>query len=271
MQYKMVAVDMDGTLLDSNKLIPQENIDALFQLKDKGIKVVFSTGRIIESAMSYAHAIGFEPDYVTANGATIAYDDTFLHLPIQYKDVVEYALESEALGVGYNIITEDHTYYYKTLKFYDTYYYDNPMVQNSRIISKSLFDGIEEIREQLTGETIIKMDFYSQDPHRFETMWQKLNHCGYNIIRPEADYIELMHRQASKGNSVNKLARVFDIATGEIIAIGDSGNDLSMFAQCGLSISMGNAREDIKKVTMMTTDTNDNSGVAKALRKLKLI
>lgn len=271
MQYKMVAVDLDGTLLDSNKVISKENVEALFQLQNNGIKVVFSTGRIIESAMSYAHAIGFEPDYVTANGATIAYGNTFEHLPIQYDHVVRYAKACEELGVGYNIITEHHTYYYRSLKFYDTYYYDNPMVQNSKIISKSLFCTFDEIKEALSAERIIKMDMYSDDVDRFENIWSKLDHDEYNIIRPEVDYIELMHRQASKGNSVNKVARIYDILTKEIVAIGDSGNDLSMFAQCGLSIAMGNAREEIKGFTMMTTDTNDNSGVAKALKHLKLI
>jgi hypothetical protein len=267
----MVAVDMDGTLLDSNKVISQENIEALFRLKDNGIKVVFATGRIIESAMSYAHAIGFEPDYVTANGATIAYGNIFEHLPIRVEDVVEYARACEEIGVGYNIITEHHTYYCGSLKFYDIYYYDNPMVKNSHIISKSLFDTIDDIRDVLHGETIIKMDMYAQDLDLIKAIGGRLDHEEYNIIHPEEDYIELMHRQASKGNSVNKVARVYDIQTQEIIAIGDSGNDLSMFEQCGLSISMGNAREKIKQATMMTTDTNDNSGVAKALRQLKLI
>lgn len=271
MQYKMVAVDLDGTLLNSDKVIPDENAEALYQLKKNGIKVVFSTGRIIESAMSYAHAIDFEPDYVTANGATIAYGDTFEHLPIAYNDVMGYARDCEKLGVGYNIITEDHTYYYQTYKFYDTYYYDNPMVRNSQIISKSLFETIGEVEESLKKESIIKMDFYTQDLQRFETLWKSLDHSEYNIIRPETDYIELMHRHASKGNSINKVAKGQQIDIKEIITIGDSGNDLSMFAQCGLSIAMGNARDDIKKATMMTTDTNDNAGVAKAMRKLKLI
>lgn len=271
MQYKMVAVDLDGTLLDSNKVIPKENVEALFQVKENGIKVVFSTGRIIESAMSYAHAIGFEPDYVTANGATIAYGNTFEHLPIEYKDVVEYARQCEKYGVGYNIITEDHTYYYQNLKFYDAFYFDNPMVRNSRIISKSLFDTISEIEEALKKEKIIKMDFYDQRLDRLQCVWDKLDHVGYNIIRPEGQYVELMNCQASKGISVNKVAQGYAIDMKEIITIGDGGNDLSMFAQCGLSISMGNAQEEIKKATMMTTDTNDNAGVAKALRQLKLI
>ncbi|MBF7095549.1 Cof-type HAD-IIB family hydrolase [Alkalibacter mobilis] len=271
MKYKMFAVDLDGTLLNSQKVIPEENREALFKLQENGIKVVFSTGRVMESAVSYAKAIGFEPDFVGANGASMAYGEIHENLYIEKNKIFKYAKRCQDLGLGFNIITEDHTYYYRTLEFYDTYYFDNPMVKNSEVLSKSLFHDMEEIAADLLGENVIKMDIYKDPHHGVDIIWDELDHDQLNIIRPEPMYVEIMNKEASKGNSVNRVAGHYSINTDEIITIGDGGNDLSMFEMCGLSISMGNAREDIKRATMMTADTNDNAGVAKVLKKLKLI
>ncbi|SHE87720.1 Cof-type HAD-IIB family hydrolase [Alkalibacter saccharofermentans] len=271
MNYKMLAVDMDGTLLDSNKLIPDENIDALFKLQKNGVKVVFSTGRVIESAMSYAMAIDFEADYVGSNGASMAYEDNLETLQINTDRVIEFAHMCQKMNIDYNIITDSHNYYYQNLDFYNIYYFDNDMVKNSNILSKSLFCDINEIEAELRNEKIIKMDMYETGDNRLSEIWEKLDHEEFTIIRPEANYVEIMNLTASKGNGVNKIANHYGIDKSQIITMGDSGNDLSMFEQCGLSIAMGNAHGDIKKLTKMTTDTNDNCGVAKALRNLQLI
>jgi Cof subfamily protein (haloacid dehalogenase superfamily) len=267
----MLAVDMDGTLLDSNKLIPDENIDALFKLQKSGIKVVFSTGRVIESAMSYAMAIDFEADYVGSNGAKMAYEDYIENLHISTDRVIEFAYLCQEMNVDYNIITETHNYYYQNLDFYNIYYFDNEMVKNSEILSKSLFCDIKDIEADLRNEKIIKMDMYETGDDRLAKIWEKLDHNEFTIIRPEKNYVEIMNPLASKGNGVNKIAKHYGIETSQIITMGDSGNDLSMFEQSGLSIAMGNAHGDIKKLTKMTTDTNDNCGVAKALKSLQLI
>lgn len=270
-KYKMIALDMDGTLLDNDKLIPEENVKALFTAQQNGIKVVFSTGRVIESAMSYAAAIDFDADYVGSNGASMAYEHKIEKLHIDTEDVIEYAYMCQEMGVDYNIITENHNYYYQNYKFYDIYYYDNEMVKNSLILSKSIFYHIDEIKDLLNDEPIIKMDLYETGDDKLSAAWEKLAHDKFSIIRPEKDYIEIMERSASKGNGVNRIADHYGIGMEEIITIGDSGNDLSMFEKSGLSVSMGNARESIKKQTKMTTDTNENAGVAKALKLLKVI
>jgi len=81
----------------------------------------------------------------------------------------------------------------------------------------------------------------------------------------------MMHPKASKGNGVLEIADYYGVHPNEIVTIGDSGNDISMFQIGGVSVAMGNAEASVKKHTKMTTDTNENCGVAKVLKQLALI
>ncbi|NTW72650.1 MAG: HAD family phosphatase [Eubacteriaceae bacterium] len=270
-KYKMLAVDMDGTLLDRNKIIPDENIEALFKAQMNGLKVVFSTGRVIESAYSYAAAIDMHAEFVGSNGAAIAYENYEEKLYIDNDEVFKYAYLCQELDLDYNIITEHHNYYYRNLNFYNAYYSDNKMVKNSVILSKSIFHHIDEIKDILENEKIIKMDIYETGENRLSKIWNKLDHIKFCVLRPEYDYIEIMDISATKGIGVNKIANHYNIKMEEIITIGDGGNDISMFEKSGLSIAMGNAISSVKEFANMTTDTNENAGVAKALKLLKVI
>ncbi len=270
MDYQLIATDMDGTLLDSNKLIPKESIEALHVLEDKGIKIMFSTGRPIESAMSYATSINIDASFGASNGAIISYENYVEIIHLDKEQIMKTAKICDELNFEYIIYTENMGYY-TSLEIFDAYYKDNELVR-AEAVPKVLFHTIQDIVDLDEMNKIIKVDFF--DPKsRIIDVYSKfpidLNQS--NVVVQDETSIEITHKKVSKGNAVKKVAEYYKIPREKIITIGDGGNDVSMFEYAGCSISMGNARDVVKSKADMVTDTNDNKGFVKALEKLNIL
>lgn len=267
MAIKLVAIDMDGTLLNNERVIPQRNISIIQKLVKEGIKIVFSTGRTMESALSYGASICIEPMVIGSNGGIIAYEDNIETIDMNKYDIFQFAKIAEKLGLQYVLITSKKSYYYKSLDKYHQFYHDNYMVMHSYILDKVLFNSIDEIKNDLNNDHIVKMDIIDPETKNLDEYIKFIDPCKYNLVRPEDDYIEITHKNVSKGNGVNKIANYYNIKKEEIMTIGDSENDISMFEVAGTSICMGNAKVHVKEKASYVTDTNENCGVAKAILK----
>ncbi|MFZ7131537.1 MAG: Cof-type HAD-IIB family hydrolase [Eubacteriales bacterium] len=270
MKYKLLATDIDGTLLDSKKIIPSRNIDVLYRLRDKGIKIMFSTGRTMESAISYAASIDLEPSIAGSNGAIVAYEQHLQYYHLDKEEIIDYAKKCEELDLYYLIITEDTSYYYRSLDSYFEFYEDNAMVNNSAVLQKELFESIHQISNQEDLNRIIKFDIFQKDD-RLRWVNTFLNYDHYSVVNPDNHYIELTGKKVNKGYAVKEVAEYYDIPMESVVAIGDSENDLSMFKDAGLSIAMGNAQDKIKIRAQMVTSTNDQCGFANAIELLGVI
>lgn len=270
MDYQLIATDMDGTLLDSNKLIPKESIEALHILEDKGIKIMFSTGRPIESAQSYANSINIKPSFAASNGAIVSYEDYLETIHLDKEQIIKTAKMCHELNFGYVIYTENMGYY-TSLDIYKEYYRDNELVRADDV-PKVVFNTIEDIMNLEDMDKIIKADFF--DPKsRIMDIYSEfpIDFHQSNVTIQDECSIEVTHKKVSKGNAVKKVAEYYKIPREKVISIGDGGNDISMFEYAGCSISMGNARDIVKSKADMVTDTNDNQGFVKALKKLNIL
>ncbi|MPW24744.1 Cof-type HAD-IIB family hydrolase [Alkalibaculum sp. M08DMB] len=270
MDYQLISTDMDGTLLNSEKLIPQENIEALYKLQDKGIKIMFSTGRTFESAISYAASIDLEPCIAGSNGAIVSYEDTIESFNLDKNKIFEYANKCQEIDLIYQITTQKCSYFYRTFDVFDLFYKSNSMVNNEFVLEKEMFHDISEIKNFEDMNNIIKFDIFDKN-NRIKEIYRELDYDIFNIVIPEDYYVELTGKKVNKGNAVKKVAEYFGIPSKNIMSIGDSGNDISMFEYSGCSVSMGNAHGDIKRKSDFVTDTNDNFGFKKALEMLHII
>ncbi|SHE79262.1 Cof-type HAD-IIB family hydrolase [Alkalibacter saccharofermentans] len=271
MKYKMIAIDMDGTLLDNNQLISDENIEALHAAKNNGYKIVFATGRVLESAMAYSAAINLDNDYVCCMGAIMKYSNVIKKHAMNKDLIIKYADLCQANGANYGIVTDDNIYYFNNDQFYYNYYSDNKMIMYKNILSKSTFSDIHEIENKLESSSVLKMELYETGNDVLSKIWPKLDHDLMCIVRANYLCIEIVSPYANKGSGLSLIANHYGLGCEEIIAIGDSDNDIPMFEVSGLSVSMENSPDDIKSITHYTTDSNDNAGVAKILKKLKII
>lgn len=269
MKYKLVATDMDGTLLNSSNQVSERTKKAIANAKAKGVHIVLSTGRVLKSALSYSRDLDLRNPIVACNGAIIV-DETG---NIIYKRPIDSSLVKEIVNIArrnniyYHFYDENrfysHTKVDEILKFY------SEGDEKNRIDIK-IFENIEEIIK-VKDLNVYKFLFVDDDKNKLQSLRSELNKLN-NIETSSswANNIEAMGLKVSKGEALRELCNNLKINPDEVIAIGDNENDLSMINFAGLGVVMGNGDECIKKQADYVTDSNDEDGVAKVIEKFVL-
>lgn len=269
LKYKLVAIDMDGTLLNSKNQVSERTRQAIMKAKEKGVHIIISTGRILRSALYYSQGLGLKNPIVASNGAIIVDEMS----NIIYKKTIEKALVKDLV----NIAKENEMYFH----FYDeSSFYSDMKVQevldfysegtSDLNIELKIFEDIDELtyRQDLN---IYKFLFIDEDLDKLKRFRETLSLVdNINISSSWINNVEAMAPNVSKGQAIKELCKRFDVHSDQVIAIGDSENDLSMLNFAGLSVAMGNGGDKIKKQADYTTDHNDNDGVAKVIEKFIL-
>lgn len=269
LKYKLVAIDMDGTLLNSKNQVTNRTRIAIEEAKKKGVYIVLSTGRILKSALSYSKILALNNPIIACNGAIIV--DEF-HNTI-YKKPIEMNLVKEIVNIGeeQNIYCHfyDETRFYSRARVEEVLEFYNEGSQETTIDVK-IFKDIEEITKS-KDINIYKFLFIDDNKDKLQELRNKLNSLGnINISSSWANNVEAMSLNVSKGEAIKSLCHRLGVQPREVIAIGDSENDLSMLDFAGLGVSMGNGDTAVKKRADYITDTNDEDGVAKVIEKYVL-
>lgn len=266
MKYRLVAIDMDGTLLNSENHVTDRTREALNKAMEKGVYIILSTGRILKSALYYSDELGLNNPMITCNGAIIVDED---------KNVVfEKSIEKEVVSKIMDILDSEDIYYH----FYDKEkFYSKEKVEeilrfynesgSTFTVDMNTFDNKDEV---LSDEDISTYKFIFIDDDR-----EKLNNLRSELDKMEGvetssswiNNIEAMASGVSKGNAIGIMCDRLGVSLDEVIAIGDGENDLSMLTKAGLGVAMGNASEFVKSHADCVTDTNDQDGVAKVIEK----
>ena len=266
--YKLVAIDMDGTLLNSDKVISKGNKVAIKKAIKKGVKVVITSGRGLKGLDKFLDEIHLrgENEYLIANnGGTIYRTSDFKCISykgLKGRDLVKAHALSKEFGLNMIAYTHEGSIAAEENEFtrFESEYVGNPVkilnfntdVDDEDEITKILFSQTEEFLEKKMLE--IPKEFYSE----------------YNVVKTMPIVLEVMDKDCNKGYGVKVLADKLGIKKEEIICIGDQANDIEMITYAGLGIAMGNAIEELKNVAEYVTLDNDNDGVAKAIEKFIL-
>lgn len=270
MSYKLICVDMDGTVLNDEKKISEENKNAIKRAHEAGVKIAVCTGRLFTSAVIYADMLGIKAPVIASNGGYIREkdkDDVIYEMPLKKEDSKEI----------YKIVSKYHaSMFFNTydmvianMEFEDNYTYtrlNKELPENRRIkliYPENMLDFIEK-----NDSGILKCVCNFKDLDELNKLRKEIESLNkFEVASSGKDNFEVMPKGVCKGRAVKVLGEFYNIDRKDIICIGDNENDLSMLEYAGLGIAMGNAEDEIKKTVGYVTDTNNNSGVAKAINK----
>lgn len=269
MKYKLIAIDMDGTLLNSGNNVSNRTKKAILHAKELGVHIVLATGRILKSAVHYSKQLELKNPIVASNGGIMIDENSniIFKSPIDkeaIKEIVKIADDEKIYCHLY-----DESKFYSSQKVQDILDFYSEGSKNMKI-DLELFSSIDDI---LSTEdlNIYKLIFIDDDLEKLQDFRSKISTVdNINISSSWINNIEAMGLDVSKGQAIKKLAKKLNIELDEVVAIGDSENDLSMLDIAGLSIGMENGADIIKARADYITDTNDNDGVAKAIEKFIL-
>ncbi|EJO5348076.1 sugar-phosphatase [Clostridium botulinum] len=265
--YKLIALDMDGTLLNNKKTISKQNKEAIKAAKSKGSKVVLATGRPLKGIEKYLKELDLinDGDYAIAfNGALVQETKTgkILHENSMTKDDLKilYKLSKE-LNVDIHFLTIDGCY---TPKF--NMYSEIEVTLNNIPLNIIDFNNIPEDLK------IIKIMFVGSQEKITEIIELVPEHLQqkYNVVRSAPIFLEFLNKNTSKGYGIETLCNVLNIDKKNIICAGDAENDIHMIEYAGLGVAMGNAYPKVKKVAKYITKTNEDNGVAHVINKFIL-
>ncbi|SKC90152.1 Cof-type HAD-IIB family hydrolase [Maledivibacter halophilus] len=270
MEYKLVVTDMDGTLLNSQGKVPEENKEILTKLQDKGVHVAVATGRIYTSARVFAKYIGVKTPIIACNGAIVREIDNNEPLYESYlnkEDSLKIIDICRKHNVYYHFYTED-TFYAESMARSALKYseWNETLDEEDRIDLKIIEDSYELIND--SDEKIFKFIVIDEDVDLLKGIRKELSEIpGIECSKSYYNNLEIMNKGVEKGKAVKNLADSLGVKREEVICIGDNENDISMIKYAGLGVAMGNAEEIVKKTADYITEVNDKNGVAEVLKK----
>ena len=264
MSYKMIVLDLDDTLLKNDGTISGKTKKTLKKVQEDGIKVVLASGSPTFAIEPVANALELEK----YGGYIISYNGARIIECRDKKELYAANITREEVQKLYHMSQEKDAYI-------QTYIGDN--------IIASQPNKFTDIEKQITGmEIIVPNDFSSyvqqevvkvivlQEPEKLkelEKKWKPLiqNKLYMTISKPF--FLEFMNLEVDKGKSILRLGKMLGIDAEEIIAIGDSYNDITMIQAAGLGVAMGNAVEAVKEIANYVTEDNEHDGVATVVEK----
>ena len=267
---KLIALDLDGTLLDADKRLSAENAAALERAAREGIEIVPATGRFYRGMPPIIRALPYVRYVITVNGAAvfdIARSETVCASEIPWERAVSVMERLDALDVIYDC-------YQNGWGWMTRAFYDNAEAYAANIHSldmiKNLRTPVPELkallRERAQGVQKIQI-FFRDMGLRAETL-QTLPAAFPDLVVTTSivNNIELNSREATKGVALTKLAARLGIPVEQTMSFGDDRNDISMLLAAGVGVAMGNAENDVKQAADYVTDDCAESGVARAMR-----
>ncbi|MEG0774489.1 Cof-type HAD-IIB family hydrolase [Clostridium sp.] len=273
MKYKLVCLDMDGTLLNSEKKISEKNLLAIKRAHELGVKVAICTGRIFTSAYYYGNLIGVEAPIIASNGAYIREKD---RNEVIYKAILGYENCKDILSIfeKYDIIphffTSD-TIFAEKLAYFSQYYSEaNKKMPKENQVEIKITTEWEKIFKENELE-IIKAVAADEDLNKILRAKEEIKKLGtLEVVSSSQNNFEVMSKEASKGRGVEILSDFYGLHPDEIICIGDNENDISMIQFAGLGVAMGNSDKSVKEIANYITSSNDEDGVARVIEEFIL-
>ncbi|MCY8486462.1 phosphoglycolate phosphatase [Bacillus atrophaeus] len=235
---KLIAIDMDGTLLNDEQLISEGNRQAIREAEDKGVYVVISTGRTLMTCRELAESLKLSSYLITANGSEI-WDSEF-------NLVERQLLHTDHIQMMWDLKNKHNTNFWAST------------------VDK-VWRG--EFPESITDHEWLKFGFDIEDDDiRNEVLTELKKNKELEITNSSPTNIEVNALGINKAAALAKVSEKLGFTMENVMAMGDSLNDIAMIEKAGVGIAMGNAQDILKETADWVTDTNIEDGVAKAIR-----
>jgi Cof subfamily protein (haloacid dehalogenase superfamily) len=271
---RLIAIDIDGTLLDSQGQISQANLDVLSRAHDAGVETVLVTGRRHRFALPIAEQLGFDLWIISSNGAVtrstrgesfhrdLLPQATALKLCRHMREFRNYSVitfDRDGMGA---IVCENHDQLYGVIQRW--------MEKNAPFI-----EYVSPVEMALIEDPIQVM--FCGPVDLMQTAQQRLLDAGFadeiTVLRTQYDYrnltiVDILNAGCSKGHALERWANHRGLGRAQVMAIGDNYNDIEMLTFAGHPVIMGNASDDLKQNGWTITLHNDESGVAAAVEQV---
>ena len=269
-KIKLIALDLDGTLLDAEKRMPAENAAALERAAGEGIEIVPATGRFFRGMPQIVKDLPYVHYVISVNGAEV-YDvarrKTLCSAEIPWERAVAVMERLDALDVLYDCY--QNGWGWMTQAFYDRAEQYAANVHSLDMI-KNLRTPVPELkavlRERAAGVQKIQIFFRDMDLRAEMLKTLPAEFPDLVVTTSIVNNIEFNSREATKGVALKKLAAALGISVNETMAFGDDRNDITMLETAGIGVAMGNAEEEVKRAADFVTCDCGDGGVARAMK-----
>jgi Cof subfamily protein (haloacid dehalogenase superfamily) len=273
MPVRLIALDIDGTLLDSSWQLSDANRAAVAEATRRGIEVALVTGRRYDFAMPIARKLDSPLTMIVNNGALVRTHDGKTHLcHLLRRDTAERVLRAtlpwrDGAGVVFNRPRENQI----ILEVIDT---DNPIRSAYYARNREFLSQVTPLESCLIEDPIQVMFSGKVQPMReAEAVLRAApfaNEYRLAVTTYESrdfSMIDVIHPQCSKGSSLAEWATIRGLSRDEVMAIGDNHNDVEMLSFAGIPVVMGNSVPELKNFGWHETTSNDENGVARAIER----
>lgn len=267
---RLIAIDMDGTLLDATKSIPEDNIKAIQEAIAAGIKIVLCTGRPKSGILPYFEQLGLtDEEFIIMNNGCSTYETKgwrlLNHATLTWEDVDLLEKACRDFPDVYLTLTGEKNYYVVADAVPELVAYDA-----GTVFTEAKAASLSQIKAE--GEIIFQAMFMGEAPVLDQFQLAKEAELGqfYSTVRSQDYIFEIMPEGITKASALEQLAGQLQVPLEQVMALGDAANDLEMLTLVGHSVAMGNASDVIKALCRYVTLDNNKAGVAYAIRSWAL-
>ena len=269
MAINLVAIDIDGTLINDQRQITPKTAAALKKATAAGVKVVLCTGRPMTGVAAYLKELGVadqDDEYVISFNGGLAQStsgNVIINHSIAFADYADW--ENYCLKQGVHSQIETRDYIYTTNQNLSKYtVYESGLV-NMPVRYRSMDEMAREHDQYIVAKAMM-VDEKAKIDSALASLPQNLRD-RFSIVRSEDFYLEFMHPSASKGKTLKTLSDQLGIEQDEVMALGNAQNDNSMIEFAGIGVAMGNSVPETLKIADATVAYNNHDGVAEAVNK----
>ena len=271
---RIIALDLDGTLLNENKELPERNLRALEAAAAKGIHIVPTTGRYYGGMPQAVRELPFVRYAITVNGAQAVDTHTgevLYRAEIPWQRAVALMAYFDTLPVAYDCFLDNDAFITADLQNRIAEYTDHPQYQK---LVRELRRPVPELKAFVAErqQDVQKTQIFTMDMDLRARMLRELPEMFEDVVTSSAllHNVEINDRRGNKGDALLALAAHLGCTAEQIMACGDGLNDLSMIEAAGLGVAMGNAEEALKACADYITADCDHAGVAAVIEKFCL-
>ncbi|MBO5461514.1 MAG: HAD family phosphatase [Ruminococcus sp.] len=272
-KIKMIGLDLDGTLLTSEKKLTAYTKSIIKRALDEGIVVLVATGRPYTGIPQELRDISKMRYALTSNGARIL--DTWTG-EVLIEQLFPLESAKKALAIFYKYDTLQEVYFdgqgYVDKDLYDQVerFHHNPFMWEYFRESRKPVPSMEELIAEKDCD-MDKVQALFADVSQKQAAWDELaQHKEFELVNSLGYNIEINAAGVNKGTGLVRLGEMLGIRREEIMACGDSDNDITMLSEVGFGVAMANAHDEVKAAADYITESNDNDGVAKAIERFAL-
>jgi len=260
LKYRLIALDLDGTLLNSKLELTGRVREAVRRARRAGARVTIATGRMYRSVLPYAIKLGIDVPLITYQGALVktVSGEEMLYYPVPVELAKKVIRQVKEYGYHINIYLDDSLYVEQITEEGRRY------AEMSKVPLHPVGDLLKFLDRDPTKVLVIaKEELLDKLSAELKPMFRDTLH----ISKSRPHFLEFSHPRATKAYALSVMLAHYGLQREELLAVGDGYNDLEMLEYAGLGVVTGNARDEIKAVADYVAPSNDEDGVAEVIEK----